>query len=103
MGDFNCKEMHWEDMATEGDEDSWGYMLLELTMEYTMTQWIHENTRFRNSEEPSRLDFLFTTEPEIVDGVEYKTPLAKSDHVLIVATFKEVIGKEWNEKIEKED
>ncbi|MPC35988.1 hypothetical protein E2C01_029428 [Portunus trituberculatus] len=43
-----------------------------------MTQWIQENTRFRNSEEPSRLDLLFTTEPKIVDGVEYKTPLAKN-------------------------
>ncbi|MPC98051.1 hypothetical protein E2C01_093401 [Portunus trituberculatus] len=82
MGDFNCKEVHWDDMTTEGNDDSWGYTLLELTKENTMTQWIQENTRFRNSEEPSRLDLLFTMEPEIVDSVEYKTPLAKSDHVL---------------------
>ncbi|MPC68199.1 hypothetical protein E2C01_062396 [Portunus trituberculatus] len=29
MGDFNFKEVHWEDMTTEGNEDSWRYTLLE--------------------------------------------------------------------------
>ena len=45
MGDFNCKEVCWEDWTTGGSENSWGSTLLKLTMENVMTQWINESTR----------------------------------------------------------
>ena len=97
MGDFNCKEVKWEEMSTEGGENSWGNMLLDITMEHTMTQWIGECTRYRNDEEPSRLDLIFTKEPEIVNSVEYKTPVGKSDHVLIEIKLDESVYVERNE------
>ena len=83
MGDFNCKEVCWEEWSTEGGKDSWGNTLLNLVMSNMMTQWIGENTRFKGDEEASRLDLLFTKELDIIDEVKYQCPLGKSDHLLI--------------------
>ena len=98
MGDFNCKEVHWEDMSSEGGEESWGTMLLDLTMDYTMTQWIQECTRYRSGKEPSRLDLVFMKEPELVSNIEYMTPIGKSDHVLIELELREGTYIARNEK-----
>ena len=88
MGDFNCKEVLWEDWLTEGGELSWGNRLLQLAMDNILPQWVTENTRFRGNEEPSRLDLVFTKEPEIIENVTYKSPIGKSDHVLIEMELK---------------
>jgi len=83
MGDFNCKEVCWEEWSTEGGEESWGGTMLNLVMNNIMTQWIEEKTRFRGSEEPSRLDLLLTKEADIIGKINYRCPLGKSDHILI--------------------
>ncbi len=72
MGDFNCKEVFWEEWTTDGGEESWRYMLLNLIMTNTMTQWIGENTRFGGNEEASRLDLVFTKEMDIIEGINYQ-------------------------------
>ncbi len=51
MGDFNCKEVCWEEWTMDVGEESWGYMLLNLIMTNTMMQWIGENARFGSNEE----------------------------------------------------
>ena len=62
---------------------SWGNRLLQLAMDNVLTQWVTKNTRFRANEEPSILDLVFTKEPELIEKVIYKSPIAKSDHVAI--------------------
>lgn len=47
MGDFNCKEISWENWTTEGSESSWGNKLLDLAIENVLTQWVTDDTRFR--------------------------------------------------------
>ncbi len=47
MGDFNCKEISWENWTTEGSEPSWGNKLLDLATENFQTQWVTDDTRFR--------------------------------------------------------
>lgn len=81
MGDFNCKEVDWENLETKGNLDSWGSVLLEIMMENIMTQWVTENTRFRGSDEPSRLDLVFSRGTDEISSVKYVSPLGKSDHV----------------------
>ena len=70
--------------------------MLDMTMEHTMTQWIQEKTRFRNNEDPSRLYLVFTKEPNIVNEIKYKTPIGKSDHILIEVELKEKANVERN-------
>ncbi len=55
----------WEEWTMDGEE-SWGYMLLNLIMTNTMTQWIGENTRFGGNEEASRLDLMFLKEMDVM-------------------------------------
>ncbi len=52
-------------------------------MDNVLTQWVKENTRFETNEGPSRLDLLFTKEPEIIEDLNYWTPTGKSDHILL--------------------
>ena len=83
MGDFNCREVNWEEWTTEGIDESWGSKMLKLAMENTLTQWIAEKTRFRGDDKPSRLDLVFTKDPDGIDDITYGCPLGKSDHVII--------------------
>ncbi len=54
MGDFNCKEINWEEWNTRRGEDSWGDKVLKLAMNNIMTQWVEENIRYRGGEDSSR-------------------------------------------------
>ena len=98
MGDFNCKEVNWEEGTCLGGENSWSEKLLGWAVENLMTQWVDCETRYRGSDTPSRLDLLFTSDDEIVKKVEYSCPLGKSDHVLIEISLgdeTEVIDEEY--------
>ncbi|XP_050739068.1 uncharacterized protein LOC127009733 [Eriocheir sinensis] len=100
MGDFNCKKVSWENWSMEGSEASWGNKVLELVIDNVLTQWVEENTRFRGEDEPSRLDSIITREPDIIE-MNYKSPIGKSDHVLIEYILREggkIIRNEDNRK-----
>ena len=98
MGDFNCKEVCWEEWYTDGGEETWGARLLNLVMENAMTQWVKEKTRYQCNEEPSRLDLVLTKEIEVVKKVEYKCPINKSDHVVIELELAEYREEDRNEE-----
>ncbi len=53
---------------------------------------MEENTRFKGEDGPSGLDLIFTKEPEVVEGIDYKCPRGKSDHVVVECTLR-VRGK----------
>ncbi len=98
MGNFSCKEVYWENWTTEGSESSWGNKLLDLAVENFLTQWVTDDTRFRENEAPSRLNLIFTKEQEIVEDLKCINPIGKSDHVLIQFTV-----MDNNLSIRKED
>ena len=82
-GDFNCKEVDWENFETEGEEDSWGNRLLRLATDKLMTQWVREETRIRGNDEPSRLDLVFTKDVNLEQGIRHEPPLGRSDHEVL--------------------
>ena len=100
MGDFNCKEVCWEEWYTRGGEESCVGILLDLVMNNIMTQYIKYNTGFRGNEEPSRLDLLLTKELEVIRKVNEHCPLEKSDDVLIEFEVNDSI-KEWRREEHK--
>ncbi len=53
-----------------------------------MTQWIDCDNRFSGSGKPSRLDFVFTKDMEIIETIHYDSPLGKSDHLLMKFNLK---------------
>lgn len=98
MGDFNCKEVCWEQWYTEGTESSWRNKLLQLAVDNILTQWIKGDTRFGKDGETSRLDLLFSKEPEEIENVHTRCPLAKSDHATIEFNINEEIENQRNEE-----
>ena len=83
LGDFNCKNINWEEMEVYENAGQWGEDVLQMAMVYTMDQWVNEFTRYRGGEEPSMLDLVFTKKPETCPFIKYLSPMGKSDHVTL--------------------
>ena len=97
LGDFNCRDVNWEDMEVTGESGTWGEDLLQLAMVNTMDQWVKESTRYRGEDEPTMLDLVFTKRPEACPSIEYASPMGKSDHVVIEIELKGHKAKIRNE------
>ena len=48
-----------------------------MAMEHVLTQWIKEHTRFGKEGEASRLDLVFSKEPEVTENIKIDCPVAK--------------------------
>ena len=81
LGDFNAPGIQW---ATESCEVS-GFenRLLDLVHDCRLHQHIEGPTRFREGQNPSILDLLFTRGPTEAFNLTRDCPLGKSDHVVI--------------------
>ena len=102
VGDFNCKQVNWEEGTCHGEEYSYSDRLLSWAQENLMKQWIDCETRFRGGDAPARLDLLFTSDCEVVDDISYDCPLGKSDHVLVKVSLGEEMQEENEDcKLEK--
>lgn len=88
MGDFNYGEIDWENEVTCGPDDSDASKFLEVVQDLYLSQHVHQPTRFREGQMPSRLDLVLTNDKNMVDNIEIGEPLGKSDHVVITWDFK---------------
>ena len=93
LGDFNCKEVDWENFESGVGEKDWGERFLTLMMENMMEQRVKENTRYRGDDEPARLDLVLTREVNLCGDIQYKCPLGKSDHVVMEMQIEVKQGK----------
>lgn len=89
LGDFNCKEINWDNYESGVGDEAWGEKFLNLMMENMMEQKVKENTRYRGEDEPARLDLVLTREVCIEDEIQYRCPLGKSDHVVLQMKLEE--------------
>ena len=83
MGDFNLKEINWEDMSTSVGETHLANLFVECVRDSYFIQHITEPTRIRAGQEPSVLDLIFTNEEDMVSEINLLPSIGKSDHVLI--------------------
>ena len=75
IGDFNCKEIDWEERTCKGGEESWGVKLLNWAEENILKQWIDCDTRHRGRDTPSRLDLVLLRHGRRI--LRYKRKLEK--------------------------
>jgi len=59
------------------------FQFFDKCQELCLFQHAHESTRFRNDQRPSCLDYVFTDEDNLVQDLQYRSPLGKSDHVVL--------------------
>ena len=83
MGDFNVKEINWQENEVEGGPESFPFLFYECTKDCFLYQHVTELTRFRSQQE-SLLDLIFTNEEDDVKNIEIVNPLGKSDHGVIM-------------------
>lgn len=83
MGDFNYPGIDYENHSVSSGLDTAAHRFFDKTNDLFLTQYVLESTRIRQGAEPSLLDYVFANEENIVEDMQYDTPLGKSDHVCI--------------------
>ena len=78
MGDFNFPKIDWKNWLTKGDKISENFV--ESIRDSYMFQHVMENTRMRENCEPSTLDLILTNDENMIEELNYTSPLGNSDH-----------------------
>ena len=81
MGDFDMPNIDWENWHSEGDSaDTTGYKFIECLQDNYLFQQVTKPTRWRGDDTPHILDLVLTNEENMVNNIEYESPLGKSNH-----------------------
>ena len=87
IGDFNYKEIDYENYVVKADVTSEAYKFFTTTQDQYLIQNVTEETRKREGTSASVLDYIFTDEEMLVEKLDYDTPLGKSDHVCLTWSY----------------
>ena len=83
MGDFNYREINWEENSTPMGENHILSLFLECIRDTYLFKHVREQTRFRDNNEPSTLDLILTNEENMIDNIEHGPGLGRSDHLTL--------------------
>lgn len=87
MGDFNIREINWDENTTNVNEEHIATVFLECMRDSFLIQHVKQYTRIRENQEPSLLDLILTNEENMVNNIAYNPGLGKSDHLSLVFDF----------------
>lgn len=79
-GDFNFKEIDWENDYAPPDKPHQAVFIRGL-QDCFLHQHVTEPTRYRDNEIPNVLDLLLSSEESLIADLEYLPPLGESDHI----------------------
>lgn len=82
-GDFNYKEIDWESNSANASNNHQSTKFLIKVNDLFLYQHVEEPTHYRAEQTPSRLDLVFTNEPNLVSDLKYETPLGASHHLVL--------------------
>ncbi len=83
MGDFNYPEIDWSSFSSKEGVSHHSWQFLECLQDNFLFQKVDCNTRFREGQNPSLLDLVLVNEDGMVSDIEARSPLGKSDHVVL--------------------
>ena len=87
VGDFNYKSIDWESCSTTKSENSDEQAFINNIQDLYWFQHVTSPTRYREGNEPSTLDLVFTNEESMIQTISYQSPLGKSDHSVLLIKF----------------
>ena len=87
FGDFNFKEINWIDGSVDANDMHPASKFYDTIQDLYLFQHVIKPTRYREGQEPSLLDLIFTNEEPMVDDIEEFAPIGKSDHVGLLWTY----------------
>ena len=83
VGDFNFRDINWENWTYNSDNHCINSEFIECLRDCYFTQLVDKPTRGRGSDTPSTLDLIITDDPDIIENVNVMSPLGRSDHSVI--------------------
>ena len=83
MGDFNFPEIDYNGYEVHALCGSDATNFFDMTQDLFLSQHVHDHTRFRQGQNPSLLDYIFTYEENQIDNLIHQAPVAKSDHACL--------------------
>jgi len=84
VGDFNYPRIDWLRWTTPGEDVTTDeYRFIEAIRDTYLHQHVSEPTRGRGTDHPTLLDLIFTNEEGMINRVDHKSPLGKSDHAVL--------------------
>ena len=87
FGDFNFPEIDWMNCLIKGSDSSLPAKFVDRTQDLFLKQHVDFNTRFREGDNPSMLDLIFTNEDYMIENLRSIAPLGHSDHVGLLFMF----------------
>ena len=98
VGDFNLPDVNWTNNSASS---ACSQCFLETLTDSSYCQLVTENTRFRSGQNPSLLDLVLVSDPNLVSSIEYLEPFGKSDHCTLrfVAKNKQNLRKNMKQKL----
>ena len=99
VGDFNYKDINWQNLSTNKNENSKEFKFLETIKYCYFTQHTDKPTRGRLGETANTLDLVISDDPGRVDEIEYQSPLGKSDHAVLLFHYIIKYSRDNNQKI----
>ena len=82
-GDFNIPHIEWADNFCTAPSSHYSNQFLDIVQDSMLFQHVTQPTRFREGQNPSILDLLFTNEEGMLSELCYLPGLGKSDHVVL--------------------
>jgi len=86
MGDFNHNRISWEPVPSVPDgtaNSAPERTFIECIRDTFMHQHITKPTRYREGQRPTLDDLILTNDEQIIQDLEYKPSVGKSDHVML--------------------
>ena len=87
VGDFNLPQIEWD---TNEATEAFSKQFIECLEDNSMEQLVRENTRFRIGQNPSLLDLLIVSDPNVIEDIAYSHPFGKSDHCVLSFEVKNI-------------
>ena len=92
-GDLNMPSINWKTWSATYNFESKEYKFIECLRDCYWTQNLEEITRARIDSNPGLLDLILCNSEDIVTEIENESPLGKSDHSVLVYTFRCYVKK----------
>ena len=89
LGDFNYPDIDWQNWYTLSENtNSPDTKFKEGIRDNFLFQHVTLPTRGRLGNKSNILDLVFTNEKGMIDDIVYESPLGKSDHSVLIITFR---------------
>ena len=84
MGDFNLPNLLRSHTHSVNSLES---VFQQLLHELPLYNHVSNYTRYRGTDTPSILDLVLTSEENVIDSLDYDTPLGLSDHIVLIFDY----------------